>query len=281
MAHVRTARVDDPAYSLGHSAGELDRLIDQARFIGDLTEHLLRLAGLAAGMRVLDIGCGAGDASFLAARLVGPSGAVIGIDKAPEAIAVARERAHAAGLANVEFRIADAAEVSLDAPVDALIGRLVLMYFAEPAAVLRHLARQVRPGGVVVFQELDVTGVASEPYCPVYEVAAQRIRQTLTRVGNDPRAGLKLRRIFCEAGLPAPHMIQAARVEGGPDSPVYAQVAQITRALLPLMERTGVATAANVDVETLAARLRTEAVTQDALLVYPPFYGAWARTEAA
>ncbi|MEO7156385.1 MAG: hypothetical protein ABI039_02415, partial [Vicinamibacterales bacterium] len=62
-----------PEYVLGHAADELDRLIKQAAFFGDLTEHTLKLAGLAPGMRVLDLGCGAGDVSFLAASLVGPA----------------------------------------------------------------------------------------------------------------------------------------------------------------------------------------------------------------
>jgi SAM-dependent methyltransferase len=281
MAQLQTARGDNPRYILGHSADELDRLIEQARFFGDLTEHLLRLAGLAPGMRVLDVGCGAGDVSFLAARLVGPEGAVIGVDKAPEAIGAARARARAAGLANVEFLVVDAADLSLDAPVDALVGRLVLMYFAEPAAVLRRLLRALRPGGVVAFQELQAEATASEPHCPEYEAAVERIRQTLRGAGSDPQAGLKLRRIFQEAGLPAPQMLQAARVEGGPDSPAYGQVAQLTRTLLPLMERTGVATAADVAVETLEARLRAEAVAQNAVLVFPPLIGAWARNETA
>ena len=126
-----------------------------------------------------------------------------------------------------------------------------------------------------------MAAVASQPRCVGYEAAAERIRQTFARAGIDPRAGLGLRRIFREAGLPAPQMLQAARVEGGADSPIYAQVAQITRTLLPLMERTGVASAADVQIETLAARLRDEAVAQDAVLVFPPLIGAWARHGAA
>jgi ubiquinone/menaquinone biosynthesis C-methylase UbiE len=276
-----TPRVDAPQYVLGHSAEELDRLIDQARFFGDLTEHLLRVAGLTPGMRVLDVGCGAGDVSFLAARLVGPQGTVIGVDKAAEAIDLARERARLAGLTNMEFVVMDAADVSLDQPVDALIGRLVLMYFTEPAAVLRRLLRNLRPRGVVAFQELQAEATASEPYCPAYEAAVDRVRQTLLRVGSDPWVGLKLWRIFREAGLEAPRLLQHARVDSGPDSPIYGQVAQITRTLLPLMERTGIATAAEVDVETLAGRLRDEAVQRDAVLVFPPLIGAWARTATA
>jgi hypothetical protein len=129
----------------------------------------------------------------------------------------------------------------------------------------------------VAFQELQAEATASEPRCPDYEAATERVRQTLGRAGSDPRVGLKLRRIFCEAGLPAPRMLQIARVEGGPDSPVYAQVAEITRTLLPLMERTGVATAADVDADTLAERLRAEAVAHGAVVVFPPLIGAWVR----
>ena len=76
-------------------------------------------------------------------------------------------------------------------------------------------------------------------------------------------------------------MILGARVERGPDAQMYHQVAQITRTLLPLMERTGVATAEEVGVETLAERMRAEAVALDATVVSPAFIGAWARTDVA
>jgi hypothetical protein len=84
--------------------------------------------------------------------------------------------------------------------------------------------------------------------------------------------------MFEEAGRPAPQMILHARVERGPDSPIYTLVAQLTRVMLPLMQRTGVATAEEVGVETLAERMRAEAVALDATLVYPALIGAWTRT---
>ena len=68
-------------YALGHARQELERLVDQGRFIGDLSGHMLGLAGLKPGMRVLDVGCGAGDVSFLALSLVGPDATVIGVDR--------------------------------------------------------------------------------------------------------------------------------------------------------------------------------------------------------
>ncbi len=73
-------------------------------------------------------------------------------------------------------------------------------------------------------------------------------------------------------------MILHARVEHGPDSPIFNLVAQMTRVMLPLMQRTGAATAEEVCVETLAERMRAEAVALDATLVTPPWIGAWTRT---
>lgn len=262
---------------LTHTHSELDRLIEQASFYGELTEHLLRLAGLEPGMRVLDIGCGTGDVSFLAAKLVGEAGEVIGVDKSPEAIALAAQRAESVGLSNVRFITADLSELVLEEPVDALIGRLVLMYFSDPAVLLRRLGHLVRPGGLVVFQELDSTAAKSLPQCALVETAVARINETFTRAGADVQTGLKLPQIFTEAGLPQPEMLQSARLGYGPGSPAYQQIAEITRSLLPLMERVGVATAVEVDIESLAGRLRQEVVANNATVVAPPFVGAWAR----
>src|SRR5882757_11549895 len=85
-------------YLLGHADIEVERLLLQARLYDKDTEHALHLAGLRPGMRVLDVGCGPGDVSFLAARLVGPTGEVVGVDRAAAAVAAARGRAEAQSL---------------------------------------------------------------------------------------------------------------------------------------------------------------------------------------
>jgi SAM-dependent methyltransferase len=271
---VQTANASHPSYVLGHSEEELDRLVRQSRFFDDLTAALLRQAGLREGMRVLDVGCGAGDVSFLAASIVGPRGTVIGVDKSAQAVALASRRT-AAGRSNVHFLTEDAARLELDEPVDALVGRIVLMYFADPAAVLRRLATFVKPRGIVVFQELDMKGATSEPVCPTFETAVQRIRETFRRAGSSDRMGLQLPRIFREAGLPAPRTIAGARVEAGPDSPIYEQVAGVTRSLLSPMIAAGVATAEEIAIETLADRIHAEVLALDATLVSPSLIGAW------
>ena len=77
------SRPAEPLYVCGHSGGELERLEMQGDFFAGMTRSILADAGLVPGMRVLDIGCGAGDVSFLAAEMVGPSGWVMGIDRVP------------------------------------------------------------------------------------------------------------------------------------------------------------------------------------------------------
>jgi len=131
-----------------------------------------------------------------------------------------------------------------------------------------------------MFQEIDATSVAAEPMCDEFWAAGQRINQVFARAGIELRAGLKLPTIFQEAGLPAPQILQMARVEYGPDAQGYAWIEQLTRTLLPLMQKTGVATPEEVEVDTLATRIRAEAVAKKAVLVLPPFIGAWAYTPA-
>src|SRR5712691_4803629 len=82
-----------PAYSLGHSDRELTRLRVQARLVNPITRRFLVEAGIAPGMRVLDVGSGVGDVAFLAAQLVGDTGEVVGTDRSAAALAVARGRA--------------------------------------------------------------------------------------------------------------------------------------------------------------------------------------------
>jgi ubiquinone/menaquinone biosynthesis C-methylase UbiE len=93
--------MSESIYILGHSQAEIRRLINQATILRPTTERLLRSAGIEQSMRVLDVGCGAGDVSMLAGRLVGASGSVVGIDLNADILAVPRERSQVDGFTNV------------------------------------------------------------------------------------------------------------------------------------------------------------------------------------
>ncbi|BCQ29538.1 methyltransferase domain-containing protein (plasmid) [Caballeronia sp. NK8] len=265
------------AYVLGHADLEVQRLENQARFIGDLTEEILRRAGLAPGMRVLDLGCGTGDVSLLAASLVGPDGSVLGIDQAPGVIDKARERAERAGIGNVRFEVASMADFDLVLPVDAVIGRLILLHLPDPAATLRRLAAQAGAGTLFVFHEMDMSTARSMPESPLCAQGMRWIMETFARAGVETDMGSKLYSTFRRAGLPGPQMLLSARIEGGPDSFAYQYLAEVLRTLLPLADRFGVARADEVGIDTLAARLRDEIVALDGVIQPPAFIGAWVR----
>jgi SAM-dependent methyltransferase len=262
-------------YALGHNHEELQRLIGQSRFLGELTEEVLRAAGLRPGMRVLDVGCGAGDVSFLAATLVGREGSVVGVDRSAEATALAKRRAMDVGLANVSFVTQDLLELATEARFDAIVGRLVLMYFPEPEVLLRRLIQLLVPGGIVAFHEFDVTSATSVPHVPLFARSIVRVSETLRCTRAEPRMGLRLPQTFRQAQLPTPRMIAHARIGTAADAAIFHQLAGITRTLLPVMEQNGIATAAEVAIDTLAERLQRAVQTADATVVAPLFVGAW------
>jgi ubiquinone/menaquinone biosynthesis C-methylase UbiE len=265
-----------PDYVLGHSKAELQRLEKQAHFFGDLTALVFREAGLREGMHILDIGSGAGDVSFLAGRFVGSSGSVLGIDRSEEAVSEANARARAQGAKQVSFIAGDAGTMKFKRTFDAVVGRLVMMYQSQPAEMLRHVAAHTRRGGLLIFHEIDTGHLVSHPRVPLFEQITSWIVSTLRASGADPLMGLKLRQTYIDAGLSAPKVLITGRADGGADSPAYEVLVAVLRALLPAAERFGVVHAKEVQIDTLAARLRDEVVAANATILLPLLVGAWA-----
>jgi ubiquinone/menaquinone biosynthesis C-methylase UbiE len=282
-----TTKKSQREYLLGHDDEEVQRLMKQALALAPMSEHLLQLAGLEAGMQVLDLGCGPGDVTFLAARLVGAHGRVIGIDASPEVIALAKRRAEHLGIENVHFIARDLNELSASdleparggAGFDALIGRLVLMYLPNASAVLRRVIPLLRPGGIVTFQEFDIAGAGSEPRCELFERTAEQIKAAFAYKNIDLRLGPKLPRIFSAAGLSGTEMRLEGRIESGQDALVYDALTSVVRTLLPLLVGAEIATEEEIGIDTLATRLRDEAAACNATLTYVPLVGAWCRTD--
>jgi len=140
-------------YALGSTDAEHERLIRQASRLAPCTERFLCQAGIGPGLRVLDLGSGVGDVAMLAARLVGPSGEVVGVEQDSRSIARARARVADAGLNNVSFAQCDVSQAASDRPFDAAVGRLILMFLPNPVAVLSSVSQLVRAGGILAFQE--------------------------------------------------------------------------------------------------------------------------------
>jgi 2-polyprenyl-3-methyl-5-hydroxy-6-metoxy-1,4-benzoquinol methylase len=265
-------------YLLGHADAEVRRLLLQARLYDPYTEQALRLAGLRPGMRVLDVGCGPGDVSFVAARLVGPEGTVIGIDAADDIIELARDRATERGLTSVRFEQTTVGDLTLDEPVDAVIGRLILMHLPDPAATLRQLAGLVRPGGFIAFSEFDMTGARGVPDGQLWLAARDTIIETFTAMGLDPTFAATMPALFRQAGLSTPQLALGAPIGGAEHAELIAFVAETLHSLLPAREKLGLVTDdAFTDPDALRQRLRDELAEADGVATPPAMITAWSR----
>ena len=269
----------DAQYLFGHSEEETRRLLLQGRLFNPYTRRLLEDAGITRGMKVLDVGSGAGDVALLAAELVGPHGTVVGVDSNPLLLETARKRVQAAGLENTSFFAADISQLALDEDFDAVVGRCVLFFVSDPTAVLRRLVSHLRPGGIVAFQEPGNATLPPDalPPSPLLEQMWEWIMETYRRAGMDLKMGLRLFPLFLEAGLPAPQMRLDAAVGGGPEWAGYGYIASLLRTLLPLIVKFNIATAEEVDIDTLEERFRDEMVSRGGVVTTWSFITAWTR----
>ncbi len=265
-------------YVMGYSDEEVERLRKQAALWRPTTLRFLEDAGITPGMRVLDAGAGAGDVTLLLAEKVGPAGQVIAVDNNPAILDIAWRRVEAAALTNVSFVQGDVTKVEFEGDFDAIVGRFILQHLRQPVTVLAHLAHFLRPEGIIGFQELDQTRLFySMPPASLYDQAFFWIREAVGRAGLDPHLGMRLYSLFLDAGLPAPEMRSDAVVGAAPDWLGYEVIAGTVRSLLPLILKFGIATEQEVGIDTLAARLQNEIVSQRGMGRGPDVISAWTR----
>ncbi len=273
------SRSNELGYFLGHSDREIRRLMLQAAVLRPITERLLRDAGIRRGMRVLDLGCGPGDVALLAAELVGRTGSVVGIDRSPEALGIAWERARAEGCRNVVFEETSIESYSDPMPFDLVIGRYILIHQPDPAAVICRAAGLARPGGIVAFHELSAQGmmVQSFPDVSLWQRAWEWLRLALQAAVPSPDAGSRLIEHFDRAGLPRPTLFCESPAGGGRESPLYALTAEALKSFAPQIVRMGFLDDAGTPLKSFEGRLRDAVVESRSQIVGPAQFCAWAR----
>lgn len=152
------------------------RLGVQSAAIRPLSVKMLEGVGVVAGCHVLDLGCGPGDLSLLAAEMAGPDGSVTGIDRDPVQLIAAQKSAGELGLTNVRFVESDISTFSPDQQYDVIVGRYILIYVKHPEEVISTAMGWLRPHGRIGFIEMDIfPGVRSHIWPPVSRETGQAI----------------------------------------------------------------------------------------------------------
>jgi SAM-dependent methyltransferase len=190
-------------YALELDPGEVERYRMMAEVARAAEADLWELAGIGAGARVADVGCGPGAMLPALSAAVGPDGQVEAVDADPDAVAAARALAAAAGLGNVTVGQARADHTGLEpGSLDVVMLRHVLAHNGGAEdAIVGHLATLVRPGGCLYLVDADGTAIRTLPEHADLDDLADRYGAFRSARGDDNRAGLRLADRLVRAGL--------------------------------------------------------------------------------
>jgi SAM-dependent methyltransferase len=264
------------SYLLGSTSTEHERLIRQAAIFDPISERLFREAGIGPGQRILDIGSGLGDVSMLIARLVGPSGQVVGVDNDASSIARAKERVAKAGFQNVSFTKSDVGQIPRGESFDLIVGRLILEFLPDPGAVVKSLVGLLRPGGILAIQDGwwgPLLQLSAD--LPIRSKCATLIYQAFQSSGANMDMERVLYRTFQGAGLAAPTM--KLEVPAGGDSHLSRWIYDLFYSLVPRMRQHNLAIDEVGDISTLQERLDAELAAAGMFCTTIGLVGAWSR----
>jgi SAM-dependent methyltransferase len=191
--------VQDRYIIRGGLAGR-ERLRVLARAMHPTTAALFDRIGIAPGMSCLDVGCGGGDVTCELARRVAPGGRAVGIDMDAAKLAIAREEADSdAGLA-VEYREGDVLTAEIAPQYDLVYVRFLLTHLADPEALAARIAGALRPGAVLIVEDIDFTGSFCHPTSAAYDRYVELYTHAAWARGVDPNIGPRLPQLLVAAG---------------------------------------------------------------------------------
>jgi SAM-dependent methyltransferase len=209
------------------------------------------------GMRILDVGCGAGDLIVMTSELASDSGEVVGLDISENALAAARSAIEEKRVSKMRFVRADIAELPEDiGTFDVIVGRRVLMYLSDASRCVNNLLLHLAANGKMIFQESDCM---ASSFCaqsmPLHTKVQAWIWDTVAREGGDIHIGRQLYSLMRNAKLKILQMRAEAILhtdESGSD------LGWVAKMMAPRMISRGVATPEEMDADTLEDRLRAE-----------------------
>jgi ubiquinone/menaquinone biosynthesis C-methylase UbiE len=255
----------------GRAGAQRLHLLNRAKW--PTTEQLLSSVGLRAGMRCLDLGCGSGDVTLKMAALVGEGGEVVGVDSDQAILRLAEQEAERLGLP-VTFRHLDAEQLAEESTYDIVYARYLLSHLPRPERVVEVMARALRPGALLVVEDVFFPGhvcyppnAAFDRYVQLYQAAAK------SKEGGDAAIGPRLLGMALDAGL--------ADVRVGLVVPTFRdgegkRVAQVT--MEHIREAVvGAELATSDEVNAIVGELSRFAAADRTLMSMAPTFQVWGR----
>jgi SAM-dependent methyltransferase len=261
------------ALATGEAAAYRLRLLHS--LYGPGTRRVLLDAGLRRGMRVADLGCGVGMVTALLADLVGPEGHVVGIDLSGAQLAQARAELNGRGR-NTSFVEASATDTGLPrGSFDLVYCRFLLLHLPDPEWALREMRALLKPDGLLVCEDGDLTSSGSEPPSALGAFADLWGRLGPVR-GLDYTLGRRLFHMVQAAGFPAPDITfnQPVQARGENKRMLELSVAEAGPAFIDA----GLITAE--ELEHTLVEMRRLAADETVLAVMPRMAQVWARKPA-
>jgi SAM-dependent methyltransferase len=191
----------ESSYVIRGGRAGADRLKVLAEATWPASAEFLSEAGLARGMRCLDLGCGSGEISFRLLSRLGRSGQVVGFDS--DELMVRISQAAVKPGHNASFGVMDIEEDRLEAPApfDFIYARFLLSHLRAPAKALDKMIATLRPGGILVVEDVDFDGHFSFPDCTAFDRYVELYAAAAAKRGADPGIGPRLPGMLGERGL--------------------------------------------------------------------------------
>lgn len=243
-----------------------------------LTRHLTTFCD-PRGLKVMEVGCGNGELTRQLSTLVGPEGSIVALDNNCKALESAKAQIGLSKYKNMQFIEGDISNFPIDFSLseagsfDLLVGRRILMYLAQPAAVIKELSQYLKKGGIAVFQESDPTITpASIDEMPAHDQASEWLRAMLVKEDVHMTMGFNLPKTLAGSGLEFKKVFAEAVIQGqGEQFELADMIKLLTQRLL------GAGIATQIEITHLIERLVEESKDKSNVYISDMSFCAWAQ----
>jgi SAM-dependent methyltransferase len=225
----------------------------------EITRKLIESAGIKLGMRIMDLGCGNGNVSFLLSGYVGPDGIVVGVDANETAIKDAIGKSVEDGISNTNFFVEDITKGFKNeySDFDAIIVRRVLMYLQNPVETITKATKCLKPNGVFLVQEndLSLTPIGFHSM-PLHEKIIKLITRTLESENVNFKMGFDLNAVLANSGLKIEKIWAEAVLSTQNQHTTWAFLADVMKDRM--LKHSIISNVAELELDTLSDRLYAE-----------------------